>query len=79
MATITDKDQALRTLEQLGTFIMTKKAPLVKEREAFSEDVLKTLSLYKTKLNKADMPSQYNDIVEAAKYEIKTVFDAYQE
>ena len=79
MAKIADKDHALNVLEQLGTFIMTKKAPLLKDNDAFADDVHKTLNLYRTKVNKAETSEQFTDIVEAAKYDIKSVFDSYKE
>ena len=72
---ITTSEQALKLLDQLSTFVITKKGPMIRDREKFSDDILKTVSLYKNKVNKADLPSQYADIVEAAKNEFKAVFD----
>lgn len=72
------KEQALSTLDQLGTFVMTKKTVPAAQREAYSDAVLRTLSLYRKKAEKADLPSQYSDIVEAAKHELKAVFEKHQ-
>ena len=75
----TTLEQTLRTLDQLSTFVITKKKVADDKQEAFSDDVLKTISLYKKKASKADVPSQFGDIVEAAKYELKELFDRYQQ
>lgn len=72
------KEQALHTLDQLGTFVMTKKKVPAAQQEAYSEDILKTLSLYRKKVDKADMPEQFKDIIEAAKHELKAVYDKHQ-
>lgn len=79
MTKIADKDHAQSVLDQLGTFIMTKKAPLLKDQDAFADEVHKTLNLYRTKINKAETSEQFTDIVEAAKHDIKSVFDSYKE
>lgn len=75
--TVTTQKQALSILDQLSTFVITKKGPQIRQREKFSDDVLRSISLYKTKINKADMPSQFTDIVAAAKHELKTIFDKH--
>ena len=75
----TTLEQTLRTLDQLSTFVITKKKVADDKQEAFSDDVLKTISLYKKKASKADVHSQFGDIVEAAKYELKELFDRYQQ
>ncbi len=76
---ITTQKQALSMLDQISTFVITKKGPQLRNREKFSDDVLRTISLYKTKANKADMPSQFDDIVEAAKNELKTIFETQRD
>lgn len=73
------KEQTLRTLDQLGTFVITKKKVSEEKQMAFSDDVLKTVSLYKKKASKADMPSQFADFIEAAKHELKELYDKYQQ
>ena len=75
---ITTAEQALSMLDQLSTFVITKKGTMIRDREKFSDDILRSVSLYKTKVNKADMPSQYADIVEAAKHEFKSIFDNHR-
>jgi len=71
------REQTLHTLDQLGTFVMTKKKVPAAQQEAYSESVLKVLSLYRKKTEKADMPEQFKDIIEAAKHELKAVYDKH--
>ena len=75
---ITTQKQALRTLDQLGAYLITEKSTAIKRREPFVDEVLKTLSLYRSKVSKAEEPGQFNDIVEAAKNELQTLFERHR-
>jgi hypothetical protein len=78
-APISDQKQALRMLEQLGTFVITKKGAAIRQREKFSDAVLRTVSLYKNKVNKAETSEQFKDIIAAAKNELKSVYDEHKD
>lgn len=75
---VTTQKQALRTLDQLGAYLITEKSKAIKRREPFTSEVLKTLSLYRSKVSKAEEARQFNDIVEAAKNELQAIFERHQ-
>ena len=75
---VTTQKQALRTLDQLGAYVITTKSAETSRREVFVDEVLKTLSLYRNKVSKAEEPEQFGDIVTAAKNELQTVFERHQ-
>ena len=75
---VTTQKQALRTLDQLGAYLITEKSKAIKRREPFASEVLKTLSLYRSKVSKAEEARQFNDIVEAAKNELQAIFERHQ-
>ena len=75
---VTTQKQALRTLDQLGAFLITEKSKAIKRREPFATEVLKTLSLYRSKVSKAEDPEQFEDIVAAAKNELQATFERHQ-